>query len=142
MLNFDGIMKDALEVGLLTTNELDRLTDEVASGAKTEAALAEEWGTKALHFAAKGSGPKGGSSCVIKSLLTHGVDINAPDAEGKAPLHTAAWHNNAETAQLLIDLGAKLEAKDQDGMTPLIRRPAGGPPSQATQASCDPDARS
>ena len=42
MLNFDGIMKDALEVGLLTTNELDRLTDEVASGAKTEAALAEE----------------------------------------------------------------------------------------------------
>lgn len=55
MLNFDGIMKDALEVGLLTTNELDRLTDEVASGAKTEAALAEEWGTKALHFAAKGS---------------------------------------------------------------------------------------
>ena len=37
-------MKDALEVGLLTTNELDRLTDEVASGAKTEAALAEEWG--------------------------------------------------------------------------------------------------
>ena len=46
MLNFDGIMKDALEVGLLTTSELDRLTDEVASGAKTEAALAEEWGTK------------------------------------------------------------------------------------------------
>ena len=40
MLNFDGIMKDALEVGLLTTNELDRLTDEVASGAKTEAGLA------------------------------------------------------------------------------------------------------
>ena len=38
MLNFDGIMKDALEVGLLTTSELDRLTDEVASGAKTEAA--------------------------------------------------------------------------------------------------------
>ena len=25
MLNFDGIMKDALEVGLLTTSELDRL---------------------------------------------------------------------------------------------------------------------
>ena len=47
MLNFDGIMKDALEVGLLTTSELDRLTDEVASGAKTEAGLAEEWGTKA-----------------------------------------------------------------------------------------------
>ena len=44
------------------TSELDRLTDEVASGAKTEAGLAEEWGTKALHFAAKGSGPKGGSS--------------------------------------------------------------------------------
>ena len=122
MLNFDGIMKDALEVGLLTTSELDRLTDEVASGAKTEAALAEEWGTKALHFAAKGSGPKGGSSCAIKSLLTHGVNINAPDADGKAPLHTAAWHNQAEVAQLLIDLGAKLEAKDQDGMTPLAGR--------------------
>ena len=44
MLNFAGIKKDALEVGLLTTNELDRLTDGVASGAKTEAALAEEWG--------------------------------------------------------------------------------------------------
>ena len=51
MLNFDGIMKDALEVGLLTTNELDRLTDEVASGAKTEAALAEEWGEDALRGA-------------------------------------------------------------------------------------------
>ena len=40
MLNFDGIMKDALEVGLLTTNELDRLTDEVASGAKARG----QWG--------------------------------------------------------------------------------------------------
>ena len=47
MLNFDGIMQDAQALGCLTTSEFDHLTDVVASGAKTEAELAEPWGAMA-----------------------------------------------------------------------------------------------
>ena len=44
MLDFDGIMQVAQELDLPSPPDVDRLTDEIASGAKTEAELAEEWG--------------------------------------------------------------------------------------------------
>ena len=52
MLDFDGIMQVAQELDLPSPPDVDRLTDEIASGAKTEAELAEEWGAIAMHFSA------------------------------------------------------------------------------------------
>ena len=41
--------------------------------------------------------------------------------DGETPLHTASYWNRIETAKLLIDRGADLEAKDVEGRTPLHR---------------------
>jgi len=46
-------------------------------------------------------------------------DVNAGDAEKRTPLHYAAGYNHIEIAQLLIDEGASLAAKDSMGNTPL-----------------------
>ena len=115
MLDFDGIMQVAQELNLPSPPDVDSLTDEIASGAKTEAELAEEWGAIAMHFS-----PLLGDLDKIKSLVTHGVDVNVLGPKDSCtatwtPLHVAAEYNQPKAAQLLIDLGAKLEAKDGGG---------------------------
>ncbi len=56
----------------------------------------------------------------IKFLTKNGADINARDAQGYAPIHTAARNRHPELIAALADLGANLNAPDGDGMTPLI----------------------
>lgn len=38
---------------------------------------------------------------------------------GFTPLHMAVWHNRPETAELLLNYGADLWARDFQGSTPL-----------------------
>lgn len=45
--------------------------------------------------------------------------VNTPSQVGFAPLHYAAYHNQREAMQLLIDKGADLTLKDNEGYLPL-----------------------
>jgi quinoprotein dehydrogenase-associated probable ABC transporter substrate-binding protein len=57
----------------------------------------------------------------IKFLVEKkGADINAHDAQGYAPMHTAARNRRPDLVALLVDLGADIDAPDSDGMTPLL----------------------
>jgi len=70
---------------------------------------------------------------VVQVLLVHGADPNvatkpsvATDAfmrdcrtKGETPLHRAAAFGNEEAIQLLLDAGAKVDARDMNGDTPL-----------------------
>jgi ankyrin repeat protein len=70
---------------------------------------------------------------VVRLLLAHGADPNAAtkpgmatDAfmrdsrtKGETPLHRAAAFGSEEVLQLLLDAGAKVDAKDMNGDTPL-----------------------
>lgn len=60
-----------------------------------------------------------GSLDDIFFFLDQGVDINAKNADGSAPLHLAAEKRVPSIPQFLIDHGANIHAKDKDGMTPL-----------------------
>jgi len=57
----------------------------------------------------------------VKKHLDSGVDVNATDAQGMAPLHLAAWRGHKEIAEILIAKGADVNTKENTngGGTPL-----------------------
>jgi len=73
-------------------------------------------GTNALGFAADK-----GNTNIVKLLLASGVSPNLRinDQDGTA-LMVAAIHGHKDLASLLLEKGAKVSTKNQDGTTPLI----------------------
>lgn len=56
----------------------------------------------------------------VRTLLSEGVDVNMMILDGtQTSLHWAAFVNDPELASLLIEKGAKIDAKNKDGLTPL-----------------------
>jgi ankyrin repeat protein len=55
----------------------------------------------------------------IKLCLDAGVDVNAADNRGQTALHGAAFQGFDDVVQFLATHGAKLDAKDKQGKTPL-----------------------
>lgn len=57
---------------------------------------------------------------IVKLLLTkHDVDPNAANVDGNTPLHAASRNLNIEVAQELLKAGARLDAVNRFGKTPL-----------------------
>jgi uncharacterized protein len=55
----------------------------------------------------------------VKMCVDHGVDVNAANQYGETALHGIAFRGVPAVAQYLADKGAKLDAKDIRGWTPL-----------------------
>ncbi|KAI5889900.1 ankyrin [Schizophyllum commune H4-8] len=74
-------------------------------------------GWTALHFAAR-------EGCIhtARLLLERGANVNALNSLHRTPLHLAAQCENHNTAviRLLVDRDAALEARDNDGRSPLL----------------------
>jgi len=75
-----------------------------------------------LHYAAEA----GQLSCIVQ-LIGHQeayklapADINAADDHGSTPLHFAAFRGHAKCCGLLIAAGARLDARERNGATPLM----------------------
>lgn len=67
---------------------------------------------------------KNGDIKAVKDLLATGVDPNYSDKQGMSVLHLAAVFNFSEIAFSLMDAGAKVDAKNAQGETPLDCAPA------------------
>ncbi|MEE2934728.1 MAG: ankyrin repeat domain-containing protein [Planctomycetota bacterium] len=52
-------------------------------------------------------------------LLKQKSDANAPQVDGTTALHWAAYHDDAEIGVLLLEAGAKADAENRYGVTPL-----------------------
>ena len=63
---------------------------------------------------------------IVKKHIINGVDINAKDNEGDAPLHTAVAMGEEEIVKYLITNGASLNIKDNIGRTSLHWAAFGG----------------
>ena len=54
--------------------------------------------------------------------MKYGADVNAMDDWGSTPLHYAAfsgWHGRPDVIRRLVENGARLDVRDEDGQTPL-----------------------
>lgn len=70
----------------------------------------------ALHLAAAA-----GYNNIIQALAENDrINFEAKDSYGGTALHSAAWHGNASTVELLLDKGANIEAGDNYGGTPFF----------------------
>ncbi len=108
-------------------------------GTRLEEKDKEGW-TPLLHAV------QNGHTHAVRQLLQHGANPNVRTAEGNTPLHLAAQngvpvelsktmakhgtepkirnrYNNTRILHLLLDHGAELEAKNNDGLTPLLMTP-------------------
>jgi ankyrin repeat protein len=59
---------------------------------------------------------------VVQYLLDHGADVDAQaNIEDSTPLHIASWYGGIKVARLLLEHGAKINARNKEGCTPLHR---------------------
>ena len=57
---------------------------------------------------------------MVELLASHGADVNEADDQGVSPVAMAAICGSAELVRTLLRLGAKPNARDSLGMTPLL----------------------
>ncbi|KAF8570080.1 hypothetical protein P879_00535 [Paragonimus westermani] len=75
-------------------------------------------GATALHYAVQLAAPK--EQQALRLLVSEGeADINAVDAHGRTALSWAATIGATQAVELLLNLGAKLNVRDECGLTPL-----------------------
>jgi hypothetical protein len=74
-------------------------------------------GETPLFCASEGHNFKDGS--VVRLLLEHGADINAPSQYGWTPLHVASYLGALEVVRLLLEHGADVEVKKNVPKTAL-----------------------
>ena len=65
---------------------------------------------------------KDGKNDTLRFMLNHGADPNTRDHRygyGTTPLHCAARHDRLKAATILLEFGADVNAKTEEGITPL-----------------------
>ena len=67
-----------------------------------------------------------GGAALARAFLDFGADVNAPQADGRHPLHAAAKAGFLETMELFLERGARVDARDRQGETPLHHTLKGG----------------
>lgn len=55
----------------------------------------------------------------VRSLLEQSIDVNASQGDGATALHWAAYWDDPDSTELLIRAGARVNAADDHGITPL-----------------------
>jgi hypothetical protein len=112
-----GIRQDVMFFALAAMVALSFLNYslKLPKGAKPMLRLQNENGARALCNAAI----KGRASMVY-TLISVGMDLNAPDSQGNTPLILAASQGHSDAVKVLIDNGADVNARDAHGRSALI----------------------
>jgi uncharacterized protein len=60
-----------------------------------------------------------GDRAALRAAIARKADVNLPQADGSTALHWAAERDDLDSAELLIEAGARVSAKTREGVTPL-----------------------
>lgn len=114
-----------LALALQSPTPIETMAILVNAGADINAV--DAGGTALLHLLALR--PRPGASEIVDWIIQHGGNINAPVSanlsdtrrpnQGFTPLHFAAENGQIETARLMLEKGANVNAAASDGQTPL-----------------------
>ena len=120
MLSFSTCSKKAnnIEVALATNNWSDVLKD-----LKKNKILIKNYkgfnGESILHVVCSKGYHDNHIESIIDFLIKNGADLNDQDANGKTPLHCAAFYGlNPRTYSQLLSYGADESIIDKDGKSP------------------------
>mmetsp|Transcript_171022 Transcript_171022/g.548039 ORF Transcript_171022/g.548039 Transcript_171022/m.548039 type:complete len:260 (-) Transcript_171022:95-874(-) len=103
--------KAALLYDAAMSRDRSRVQEFLQSGADPN--TADEEGRLPLHAAAFAGDLK-----VLEQLLDSKADCNLTQGDDM-PLQIAAWHGHADACKMLLEAGAKVDAADGRGSTPL-----------------------
>lgn len=73
-----------------------------------------------------GGGPALHPNALPPGLLSQTADLNKADAQGRTALHRASLEGDEKLVRELIQKGARVDVKDQDGRTPVHLAAGGG----------------
>ncbi|HUK32503.1 MAG TPA: ankyrin repeat domain-containing protein, partial [Vicinamibacterales bacterium] len=109
---------DAAAMRILLEHGAD--TSAVMKGGVTAVMIASGFGGQ-VRFAEYNphSGTESDAADCVRLSLTHGADINAANDAGQTALHIAAAQRGEAFIRFLAANGARLDAKDKQGHTPL-----------------------
>lgn len=111
--------QDNPELTELIEYELDRPAREAAEKAEKEAAARREKKEKAL-MAAVVSGSEADTAAALKEALDPSVcSINCTDDAGLTPLHMACFFGHVNIAKMLVNAGADITLRAENGRTAL-----------------------
>jgi hypothetical protein len=99
-----------------TALAFDRCPDDLARwlvSRGAQLAAVDTWGSTPLHSRARSWRSS------IAMLLELGADVHAGSLRAGTPLHSAAGGKHAEHARQLLARGARVDARDAEGVTPL-----------------------
>ena len=84
---------------------ISRMSDKVVDGANANSKAYREFLASELSVALEARDTE-----VVRTLITFGVDLEAPDRFGRTPLLNATVNRDAKTAKVLIECGANPQA--------------------------------
>ena len=112
-----GFDSKSLFYEIVTQGTVQELNNFLEQNPGFNIACAAVTGLSALHYAVMAS-----NAAVLSGLFDHlelRMLINATEDEGWTPLHFAAISDSVDVAQLLVENGANIEYKNNDGKCPI-----------------------
>jgi hypothetical protein len=124
----DDVLRTIREAQAAVVDRLDAIDERIDElGTRLNGSTVEKSARPAAAASVGTPATEADALAALTLLLRTPIDVNAANANGQTALHNAAGRGSDPIVKLLLDKGAKLDAKDRLGWLPIdMARGAGG----------------